>query len=276
MHDGPREGGHVGFVGDHQHGDAAVLIEVGQQFHDFHRSFRIEIAGRFVGQQHVRAGDDGAGDGDALLLAARQFGGGMIPPLFEAHLVERGHAEIIARLLVLAAIDERQFDIFERGGPREKVEALEHEAKIAAAQQGALIAVKRFHMMALEQEGPRRRHVEAAEDVHRCRFAGAGWSHHRDEIALLDVEVDAFQGLKGGRAFAIDFGDPAQGDDRSDRHAPYVPLGRPVPRVSVGATGAVSGALSPELPSVPTLAGLPSAAGLRWRSGAFASPEVGR
>src|SRR3546814_19742803 len=96
-------------------GDAAP-VEIGQQLHDLERAFAVEVAGRLVGEQHVGTGDDGAGDGDALLLAARKLGGRMIPPIGEADLVERGHARLVTRRLVLAAIEERQIDLFERAG----------------------------------------------------------------------------------------------------------------------------------------------------------------
>ena len=38
-----------------------------------HGALRVEVAGRLVGDEQVRVGDDGARDRDALLLAARQL-----------------------------------------------------------------------------------------------------------------------------------------------------------------------------------------------------------
>ena len=70
MDDGAGISGHVGLVGHHQHGDAEIAVEAGQQVHDLERGLAVEIAGRLVGEQHVGIGDDRAGDGDALLLAA--------------------------------------------------------------------------------------------------------------------------------------------------------------------------------------------------------------
>ena len=82
----------VGLVGDHQHGDALVgLNRVSRSMISLAGS-GIEIAGWLVGQQHLGPGDDGAGDGDALLLAAGQLGRGVVLPVAQAHLVERGTA----------------------------------------------------------------------------------------------------------------------------------------------------------------------------------------
>ena len=50
------------------------LVEGFEQIHKTQRQFGIEIAGRFIGQQQCRLGDDGAGNGGALLLST------MLPP----------------------------------------------------------------------------------------------------------------------------------------------------------------------------------------------------
>ena len=62
-------GGDVQFVRDHDDGDAGV-VEFLKQPHDFDAGARVEIAGRLVGQHQFGPVDQGAGDGDALLLAA--------------------------------------------------------------------------------------------------------------------------------------------------------------------------------------------------------------
>jgi len=66
-----RVGCHVGLVRDHQHGDAALLVQVAQQVHDLTAALRVEVAGRLVGQQDGGPGRDRTRDGRALLLAAR-------------------------------------------------------------------------------------------------------------------------------------------------------------------------------------------------------------
>ena len=74
----------------------------------------IEVAGRLVGEQHVGIGDDRAGDRDALLLAARKLGGRMVPPAASPTLSSAAMRRLVPRLLVLAAIEQRQLDILER------------------------------------------------------------------------------------------------------------------------------------------------------------------
>ena len=55
--------------------------------------------------------------------------------------------------------------------------------------------------------------VEAGEDVHERRLARARRAHHGRELAALDVEVDAAEGVDGGVALAVAAGDAARGND---------------------------------------------------------------
>jgi hypothetical protein len=63
----------------------------------------------------------------------------------------------------------------------------------ARAQVGERVGVERGQLVAGEAVRPRRRPVEQADDVHERRLPGSGGTHHRDELAGLDGEVDAAQ-----------------------------------------------------------------------------------
>ena len=228
MHHGAREARHLGLVRDHQHGDSAIAVEPRQQFHDLERAFGVEIAGRLVGEQHVGVGDDGARDRDALLLAARQLGGRVARPIDQPDLIEGREGGGPPRAFVIAAIEQGQLDILECGGARQQVEPLEDEAQIAPSQQRALVAAEALDMMASEQEAAGGRHVEAAEDVHRRRFARSRRAHHGHEVARSDIEIDALQRLERGLAAAEAFGDADQPDQgigrRSGHHRAHLPF----------------------------------------------------
>ncbi len=70
----------IGFVGHDDNGDAALAIERLQRLHDLVRVPGIEIAGRLVRKQQDRIVDQGARDGDPLLLAAGQLPGRVALP----------------------------------------------------------------------------------------------------------------------------------------------------------------------------------------------------
>ena len=53
------------------------------------------------------------------------------------------------------------------------------------------------------------RRVEAAEEVHERRFAGAGGADDRHHLALVDLEVDAFERFDFHLAGVVDLADLA-------------------------------------------------------------------
>ena len=60
-------------VRDHDHGLAELVDRAAQQPEHLGGGLGVEVAGRLVGEDHGGARDQRAGDGDALLLAARQL-----------------------------------------------------------------------------------------------------------------------------------------------------------------------------------------------------------
>ena len=62
-------GGVVLRVGYHYDG-RALLVQFGQQIHDLFAVLRVEVAGGLIGEDQLRVRNDGAGDGDALLLTS--------------------------------------------------------------------------------------------------------------------------------------------------------------------------------------------------------------
>ena len=70
-------------VGHQDHRDALFLIELLEKRDDFATRLAVEIAGGLVPHQDRRLVDQGAGDGDALLLPARELAGMMIEPFLQ-------------------------------------------------------------------------------------------------------------------------------------------------------------------------------------------------
>ena len=68
-----RPPGDFGIVRDEDHSQAFLLIEFAKEGHDFPAGARVEVAGRLVAKQDRRPVDQGSGNRDALLLAARKL-----------------------------------------------------------------------------------------------------------------------------------------------------------------------------------------------------------
>ena len=65
--------GRLGIVRHHQDRLVQAALQLDHQVQDFVGRLGVEIAGRLVGDDQRRVGDDGPGDADALLLAAGQL-----------------------------------------------------------------------------------------------------------------------------------------------------------------------------------------------------------
>ena len=114
---------------------------------------------------------------------------------------------------------ERQHDVLGRGQHRQQVEELEDEADVVAAQLGQRRVVEVADLLARDRHGAGGRLVEAGEDVHQRRLAGAGRAHHGRQAAAGDVDRHVAQGVDGGVAVAVAAGQVAGRDDglrRSD------------------------------------------------------------
>ena len=86
--DAPGALGEGGVVGDHDDGLAGggeLLEQVGDEF----AVFTVEVAGGFIGQQHGGLVGQGAGDGDALLLAAGEAVGAALELVAQAEALEQ-------------------------------------------------------------------------------------------------------------------------------------------------------------------------------------------
>jgi hypothetical protein len=118
--------------GDDDGGAEAVQFEKEIEQAAGHR--RIDIAGRLVGKQDFGAVDQGAGDGGALLLAARQHRRQHVDALAEPDPFQQFEHVGLVGALVLAAHAQRQRDILIGGQMIEQAEILEDDADAAAQQ----------------------------------------------------------------------------------------------------------------------------------------------
>ena len=94
-----------------------------------------------------------------------------------------------------AGVDQRQFDVVQRGGAGQQVERLEDEADFLVADAGQFVVIEFADEMAVEPVIALAGSIEAADEVHQRRFAGAGGSHDGDVLVALDAQVDAAQGM---------------------------------------------------------------------------------
>ena len=82
------------------------------------------------------------GDRHPLLLPPGHLGGEMPGPILQADQRERARGPLAALGLVDRGVQRWQLGVFQRGGPRQQIEALEDEADLPVANRGEVIATK--------------------------------------------------------------------------------------------------------------------------------------
>ena len=140
------------------------------------------------------------GDGDALLLAARQLRWPVREAVADA---DRRDELLVPRAVGLAPGErERQQDVLLRVQHRHEVEALKDEAELVAPQAGQLTVVEARELGAVNDDRAGGRAVQAGEQVHERRLARAGRPHDGGEAADREVDGHVDEGTHGGVALA--------------------------------------------------------------------------
>ena len=129
-----------GLVRHHGDRNAVIAVEVDEKAHDVLRTLGIEVSGGLVGEEKQWTGDDGARDGDTLLLAAGELRREVMLAARHPDAAKRLQRQLPLFPEACPAIDQRQLDILERAALLKEVIALEDEADELPAQERALLA----------------------------------------------------------------------------------------------------------------------------------------
>ena len=200
-------------MGDHHDGLIEAVDRAAQDVEHAGARGRVEVARRLVGEDDGGASGERAGDRDALLLAAGELGRA------GASRGRRGRPSRAARSsqagIDLAAGDpDRQRDVLGRVEHRHEVEELEDEAELRAAQLRHPLVGEAGDLGAVDPDVAAGGLVEAGEQVHQRRLAGAGRADDRGQLTAREVEVDAAQRVDRSLALAEAAREPTAGDDR--------------------------------------------------------------
>src|SRR5437764_190819 len=110
---------------------------------------RVEVAGRLVGEEQARTGDQRPGDGGTLHLAPRELSGQVAGPLREPDLGDGvGHGAICAP----SVEEQRERDVLGHRERRDEVEELEDEADLLPPQPGPLADAQSPQVAAVERD----------------------------------------------------------------------------------------------------------------------------
>src|SRR5512143_689943 len=150
----------AGVVRDHRDGRSEVLVDARDRLQDDDAGREVERPGRLVAEEEGGPLCDRTGDGDALLLAARELRREVVDPGGETDQRERvgGRQGIFGDL-------GRELDVLARGQARNQVVELEDEADLVAAVRRELPLVGGREALAAVESFAARGDVEPAENV---------------------------------------------------------------------------------------------------------------
>ena len=125
---------HHRIVRGHDRGHGLAPDDRAEQEHDRVARLRVELPGRLVGQEQLGMVGERPGDGDPLLLAARQLVRAVTHPVAQARPGRAGPRPLRSRSRGIRVDEaERHLDVLGRGQDRHEAEGLEDERDRAAA-----------------------------------------------------------------------------------------------------------------------------------------------
>jgi hypothetical protein len=199
-------------VGSHEDGGAEFGGDAAEEVEDEGSGGGVEVAGGFVGEEEGRVVGEGAGDGDALLLAAGELvreAGGLRVEADPGEAFECGSAG-----LGMLGEEEGEFDVFNGGEGGHELEGLEDEADLVAADASELGGCEGGGGLAEEEDVTGGGEVHGAGEVEEGGFAAAGASGEGDELAAMDVEGQMIECKDLGTVGEVSLGDVIKpGDD---------------------------------------------------------------
>ena len=182
-------------VGHVDGGDGQVLLELPDFGAHLLADLGVQVGEGLVEEKHVRVEDQGAGQGHALLLAARELAG---IPLFEARQVDQrqGVVHLLGDLRAGRFLDlEAVGHIVEDGHVRPEGIVLKDHADVP------LIGRDRRYLPVPEVDLSVIGLVKAADETQDRRLAATRRPQEGKELAVLDIEGDMTHRLQGAESF---------------------------------------------------------------------------
>ncbi|KAG1554821.1 hypothetical protein G6F50_012938 [Rhizopus delemar] len=193
--------GHAHVMGDDDDG-VAFGMQLTEDRHHFLAGFRVECAGRFIGQDHLATIHQRARDRYALLLAAGQLARLVVHAVTQAQPLQQLLGTRVAHRAGAAGVYRWHFHVAARIQIAQQVVALEDETEMLAAQPRQRIRRHLLGGLAVHPVAALGRPVEAAENVHQRRFSRSRRADDGDELTGIDAQRDVLQHhpLTGGGA----------------------------------------------------------------------------
>ena len=195
-------------MGDEQVGDAALLLQMAQQVEHLGADGHIQSRDGLVGNDKLRLHDQGAGNADALALAAgelmRETGGEFrqqahIQQCLPDLLLPLGGGQVGPDILQALAHDVADLGTLVQGGLRVLEDHLDLLDDLLVQLAGNLAV----DLLTLVQDLAARGGQDAHDGAADGGLAGAGFAHQTKGLTLVNFKVGTVHGLEGLAAGAV-------------------------------------------------------------------------
>ena len=183
---------------DHDDGVAVLFVDVFDQLQDLLGRGIVQRAGRLVAEEDVRILHDGAADGHALLLAAGELVGQLVPVLVEPERVQQ-LVNIQRRVREIGA----DLDVLLDVQVGDQVIELKDVAQVLAAVLRERFLAHVLELVAADGDEARVGAVDPADDVQQGGLARAGRAEQDADLAARDRKRHPAQDLLPGLTAAV-------------------------------------------------------------------------
>ena len=192
---------HLHLVGDDDHRDAQIPVQLLEQGQDGLGGGGIQGGGGLVAEEHLGICGKGPGNGHPLLLAAGELGGVRALPILQAHDLQKllgpGHGFLPGGAGKL----QREADVVQGVALHQQIKALKDHgdglpglAQLGGGEGGDLLPV--------HPDGALRGLFQQVHAAHQRALSGAGEADDAVDLSLFNAQVDAVQRGDGGLALA--------------------------------------------------------------------------
>ena len=178
--------------------------------------------GRLVHEQEPRPGHEAAGDGEHLLLPARQRPGPLAPALLQSRKEREAVREVVLERTARAAVGAEDQVLLD-AHPAEHLTPFGHERDATTHQ---VLGLDLRDVLILERDDAAPRGKQSRNGLHERGLAGAVGADDRDDLALVDMDRYPVQCPDGA---VVDADVPRRQQlSRHGRGTPPPPSSRPV------------------------------------------------
>ena len=193
------------FVRDHYDSLVQILIDLPEEIEHHPGILGIKVGARLISKEDVRPVHHGTGDRDALLLAAGEFPGQVVPPVAQADLLEYPEA-VLSGLLLGAVLPEhrRDGDILHDREIGDECVILEDKPELVEPEHGLLVIGQEGDIHPVDHDPAGGGNVEEPEHVQEGGLPAPARPGDPEKLAMVDGGGNAIESLDFGISHVVD------------------------------------------------------------------------